>query len=255
MPHHLHPARIALNQIDFEDDSYCLTPWPSSPLPEALAQSIARTGILHPPLLKAKAMNSFQIIAGRKRLQGVRQVLNASRCLCLILPLEIPAPEALILGMEEILSSRPLTLVERSVVLQKARGLLGEQQMNSFFPLLGLSPHTVYDEQLKLLTLEEPILRALHAGHLDEQVAWKFTNLSFIDRMALFETFEYLVLDFHSQQKLAASFGALAKRRNGTIFELLAAPPVRKILDRPGVDPGQKTSDLLATLHQDLADS
>ena len=247
----LQPVQVALKQINFEDASYCLTPWSTSPLPETLAQSIARAGILHPPLLKASALNSFQIIAGRKRLQGVKQVLNGSRCLCLVLPLEAPAFAALLLSLEETLSARPLTPVERSVFLHKARRLLGEGQVAQYVPLLGLPPHTALADQLRLLNLEEPLLEALHAGTLAEQVGWQFAGFPFTDRMALFELFEFLDLDVGAQQQLLASCLARAKQKNSSIFELLADQRVREIIERPGTDLQEKNARLLAWLGRD----
>lgn len=248
MPCHLAASRILLSQIDLEDDTFSLLPWPETEVPDALARSMVRVGLLHPPLLKAAA-GGYRVIAGRRRLQAVKDELKAAGCTCLVLPEQAPDLEGLVLNLEDTLAGRPLSPIERTLFLQKAGRYLDEEQVAvRYFPLLGLTPQTDLRKQIRLLELEEPLLKAVHAGNLEEKVARELGELPFIDRHALFEIIQLVGIGGGEQCKLVKACREEARRKNRSILDLLAAPTVKETLESPGSDPAQKTAALLSLL-------
>lgn len=249
MPPHLAAGRVLLQQIDLDDDTFRLLPWPEDEVPPSLADSIARVGVLHPPLLKAKKAAGYQVIAGRKRLQAVRDELKAAGCTCLVLPAEAPDLEGLAMNFEDTRAARPLSPVERALFLRKAgRHLAQEQIAARYFPLIDLAPGSDLQEQERLLELEEPLLQAVHGGGLEETVARELGGLPFIDRLALFEVIDLVGMAGGGQRRLVAGCRERARQENRAILDLLAAPAAQKILEDPETDPARKTEALLAWL-------
>ncbi|MEJ2031988.1 MAG: ParB N-terminal domain-containing protein [Deltaproteobacteria bacterium] len=248
MPFHLAAFRILLSQIDLEDDTFSLLPWPEIEVPDALARSIVRVGILHPPLLKAAAAG-YRVIAGRRRLQAVQDELKASGCTCLVLPEQAPDLEGLVLNLEDTLAGRPLSPIERTLFLQKVGRYLDEERIAvRYFPLLGLTLQTDSRKQIRLLELEEPLLKAVHAGSLKEETARELGELPFIDRHALFEIIQLVGIGGGEQRQLIEACREEARRKNRSILDLLACPAIKEILESPGNDPAIKTAALLSWL-------
>jgi ParB-like chromosome segregation protein Spo0J len=249
MNHHLAALRVLLKQIDFDDLTFSLVPWPETTVPESMARAVARAGLLQPPLLRAGKSGFFQVIAGRKRLLAARQELSSAGCLCLVLPPETPELETLALALEAALASGSLTPVRRALFLRKAQSFLNQEQLaERFFPLLGLPSDARPAEHCRLLVLEENILQALHAGTLAEQTARELAELPFADRLALFEIIELLQLNVSLQKKLVDGCRELARLDHSSILDLVATPDVREILSHPATTPPQKTAKLMAWL-------
>jgi hypothetical protein len=154
--------------------------------------------------------------------------------------------------LEEILLTRPLTVAEKALFLQKTITLLGEELVRSeFLPRLGLSPepHAI-KQTVSLLDLGDEILQAIHRGEINEKVAGSLMVLQPQDRQVLFTITASLHLSFSNQKKLAVMCRELAGRRNISIAELLADEEVQAILDHRETNPPQKTKKLMAWLHR-----
>lgn len=246
----LNLKNIALPQIDFDDFSYSLSPERDAVPDETLRQSIARYGILHPPIIREHNPGYYTIVAGRKRLLALRALQAESACACLVVSSQVPEVDVFHILLEEIRLTRDFTAVEKAFFLQKISVFLDERLTTSeFLPRLGLAPHSFAIKQtLKLLDLEEPILRLLHHGGIHETVMQDLIVLSPQDRMALFELIASLHLSVSYQKKLLTMCRELASRGNTGIAALLDNDAVRDILQHQESNPPQKTKNLMLWL-------
>lgn len=249
MPPALHFQKIRLAQIDFEDTCFSLFPLPIE-ISDQLKQSLSRVGVLHPPVVKEKYADVFQIVCGNRRLLASRELLDQEACNCLVLPMETSDPDALLLHFEEIIIRRTPSPVEKASFLKKMSGLIGEQKTAEIIlPRIGLTPHYHHTNRLlSLLDLEEPLIRSLHAGLLDEKVALELTKMSFSDRMAIFEIISQLSLSVGKQRRLMNGCRELSARSRTSIMDLLAHEEVNTILGHPEANTPQKSTNLMAWL-------
>jgi len=240
-------ARVPDGQIDFDDDTYSLSPAIEDTISPALLESIKRVGILHPPILKEYDVRSFKVVAGRQRLRAAYEILAMSTVPCVIIPQHIPEHVVLAYGLEEILTQRHPTPVEKAIFLRKALQWLEEKDVaEQFLPLLGLKPHPYHIQHyLKLIRLEDPIILALHEGWLDESVTRELIILPFPDRMALFDLIDVLRLSVSNQKKLVLICRELAMRSNTSILAVLSDPALREIIHHPQANVPQKAANLM----------
>jgi ParB-like chromosome segregation protein Spo0J len=241
---------IPFKVIDLTDITYCLTLRPADSPAPALCRSVQRVGILHPPLLRERANNSYQVVAGRQRLLLARDALGQASCPCLVLAAASNEGQVLEALLAEALATRTLTVVEQALFLQKATPLLGkEETAQRFLPLLERSPHPLQvDRLLELLRLEEPLLDSLHAGELDETVARAMVALPLADRLLLHDVITALKLGVGKQRKLVTACQDLAARHRCTVSELFDMGEVQHILRHPDANLPQKGSNLMAWL-------
>ncbi|OGQ96374.1 MAG: hypothetical protein A2521_09135 [Deltaproteobacteria bacterium RIFOXYD12_FULL_57_12] len=243
-------VRIPFSRIDWEDITFCLAPLLAAEIPENLRRSVTRVGILHPPLVREKKKNTFQVVAGRKRLQAARLLAAQQSCICLILPPTIPEATLFALLLEDNTICRQLTPVEQAIFFQKALHYVDEEEAaRLFLPALELPPHPYHIRRLLgLLELEEPLLLGLHNGFLDESAARELGALPFKDRMTLFEVIQDLRLSVGNQRKLVAICRELATRHRLAVATLLDDQAIRQILASPDANPPQKAANLMAWL-------
>ncbi len=247
---HLTNTRILMRQIDWQDNSFCLSPGKGRPMPETLLDSIARTAILHPPILRKKETDLYQIVSGWKRLQVAKDALNKTALDCLILPYDISEKEALAVALEDAMLSGPLSPAQQAMFCKKALKWQDEKTIaERFLPLLDLAPQPYnVNKFLPLLDLEEQLVDAVHLGFLDATVALEFAKLSFVDRMSLYEVIEYLGLSVSNQKKITVVCRELATRDNTGIMSILGSPAAKEILDHPTANPPQKAANFMKWL-------
>ena len=246
----LQSKKIAIRQIDFEDNTYSLSPLGEIILDPLFKESVQRIGILHPPIVKEKAADTFQIVAGRKRLAASRDLLSLTSCVCLVLPQGTPEHDLFTIILEEIKSTRVPTALERAYCLQKTSNFLSEKEIiEKILPIMGLSQNSYHITQsIKLLDLEEPILLGLQAGILHERVAREMISLSFRDRISLFEIIDYLHLSSSNQVKFLNTCKDIAARNNIGIAEFLEDNEFKQILHHEKSNPPQKTANIMSWL-------
>ncbi len=250
MPPTCRSSLVNLQNIDFEDSTYALAPEGARLPSERLLASIARSGILHPPILKEQGTALLQLVAGRRRLLAAQQTRQLVSTVCLILPKETSPAEALAVSLEETLLRGEASVIEQAIFFAKMVELVGEEKACAFLPQLGLEPHPVNGKKLlQLLSLEDPLLLALHQGFLHEGVARELLQCSFTDRLSLFEVMELLKLSASNQKKLSVTCRELAARSGTTVMAILGRPEAREILAQAGEgNIPQKTARLMQWL-------
>ncbi len=248
MPLQLRATRLPLAQIDLNDDTFALT-IPGAPAADpGLEASIAEIGILHPPIVQEKANSLYRVVAGVKRLRAIGPTRTA--CDCLLLAANTSPAETLAAAFAETCASRPPTALEKAIFMQKGLRWLDEDQVaRRFLPMLGMQgDREQLGRHLKLLQLEEPLLLALQNGTLDETVARELAEMSFIDRMALFDLISLLSLSVGNQRQLVTGCREVAKRNATSITAVLDDQALNAILGHEASNPPQKAGQLMTWL-------
>lgn len=250
MPPTFRSSLVNLQHLNFQDFSNSLTPEEAREPSAELLASVARTGILHPPILRELGGSKLEIVTGRRRLLAAQQTQHSISAICLVLPAETLPAEALAINLEDTLLRGDITVVEQAIFFQKILVHLDENEAaRQFLPALGLEPHRHHlHNLLQLLGLEEHLLGALHEGRLHEGVAKELLALNFTDRLSLYEVMEILSLSVGNQKKITATCRELAARHSTSVMALLCQPEVREILDPQETNIPQKTARLMQWL-------
>ncbi len=243
--------RIRFNQIDFDDDSFSLAPPGVEIITAKLKESIKRTGILHPPIVREKREKCFQIISGRKRLRVAKESGRAC-CDCQVMTSSATILDGLAIALEEMLLNGKINPIEQAIFFQK---ILQETDANEaaerFLPPLGFPPRpNLIKRFISLLDIEGPLIVAVHKGQLDKKVAMELGKLDFGDRMAIFEVITLLHLSVGNQKKLTISSRELAVRTNSSIRRFLSDPEAETILNHPEANLPQKAANLMAWINK-----
>lgn len=242
---------LDISCIDFDDFSYCLSPGREVAPDNLLTESIARHGIIHPPIVKETLSGSHAVVSGRRRLLAFRSLIpRENSCCCMIFSAD--APEAVIFSvlLEEILSRRQLTPIEKALFLQKTSAFLDENAITeNFLARLGL-PRDAGQILLGkiLLDLEEILVQAVHRGDLPESTARELIPLAASDRLAVYEIISTLHLGINYQRKLLTVCRELADREERTIASLLKDTDIQKIISHRDANPPQKAKNLMGHL-------
>ncbi len=250
MPPTFRSSLINLHHINFLDFSNSLTPEEAREPSAELLASVARTGILHPPILREQGRTTMEIVTGRRRLLAAQQTQHNISTICLVLPADTLPAEALAINLEDTLLRGDITVVEQAIFFQKILDHLDENEAaRRFLPALGLEPHRhQLHNLLQLLGLEEHLLGAVHERRLHDGVARELLSLNFTDRLSLYEVMEILSLSVSNQKKITATCRELAARHNTSVMAILSQPEVREILDPQETNIPQKTARLMLWL-------
>lgn len=139
-----------------------------------LRRSIARVGIINPPILRRDGSNKIQIVTGYKRLRAANE-LGMKEVTCRVLMChELSEREAFLVALYENLSMRTFNIIEKALAL-KALGCFYtiEEIIRDYMPLLDL-PRTmqVYNRYLEMEErLSAPIKEALATGKMQIRTA------------------------------------------------------------------------------------
>jgi ParB family chromosome partitioning protein len=250
MPPTFRSSLVNLHHINFQDFSNSLTPEEAREPSAELLASVARTGILHPPILREQGRTTMEIVTGRRRLLAAQQAQHSISIICLVLPADTLPAEALAINLEDTLLRGDITVVEQAIFFEKILDHMDENEAaKRFLPALGLEPHRhQLHNLLQLLGLEEHLLGAVHEGRLHEGVARELLGLNFTDRLSLYEVMEMLSLSVSNQKKISAICRELAARHNTSVMALLCQSEVREILDPRETNIPQKTARLMQWL-------
>jgi hypothetical protein len=126
---------VQISRIDFTDFSYAISPDCDIISDETFKNSIARHGILHPPITRETASGSYVIVTGRKRLVALRSLYpETSACCCLLIPREVPDIDVYSALLEDMQSLMLLEL-EKPIIRAIHGGLLHESVARDLSPL------------------------------------------------------------------------------------------------------------------------
>lgn len=244
-------CKINFQQIDFTDNTFRLTPLEEDIIPDELSASIERIGILHPPIIKEKRDDCYCIISGRKRLLALTEngVKTAD---CLVMGNSASTVNCLAVALEDALTSKTFGPVGRAFFFAKILKEMDKKEAaKKFLPIMSFPPRpALIDKFVSLLQLEKPLLQALHQGELDEKTAVEMVNLSFDERLVLFEVISLLNLSVSNQRKITLACRELATRNNISIRIFLSNNEVDDILNHSSANQPQKVAKLMTWINK-----
>ena len=251
MPPRLHLRTISLQTIDLEDPTYCFSPGEKIVISDDLVESVARFGLIHPPIVKDNPPQGYQVVSGRKRLIVLKEHFGKRQVECLVLSESTPPKTALALSFENLRFKGPVSLMQQAEYITKMLQVTDEREItDSCYPQIGLSHYKYPVRKLVGLTrLEETVKQAIHAGDITVKTALQLADMSFTDRMSLFEIIQYLKLSVGNQKKLMDTCRELAKRDNTSIMNIVADPEIQEALKHDQANIPQKTAALMQILH------
>jgi ParB-like chromosome segregation protein Spo0J len=240
---------ILPSRIDLDDLAFCLAPVGREKISAQLRDSVARCGLIPPPLLTSRDDGKFTVVAGHARLRAFQLIPGAKLGGCLVLPATTPPAILLTLALQDILLRRPATLLEKAICWQKAVDCMGkERAAREFGPQLELTRQLTPARLEKIATLDPKMQEALQAGRLEPKTLFKLMDLDRPDGDILFATIEHLRPSSSNQRKLIEHCLELHHRRKQRIAALLAEPECLAIINHPEANPPQKTAMLMSWL-------
>ncbi|MBU1599652.1 ParB/RepB/Spo0J family partition protein [bacterium] len=222
--------KISVDRIDLEDKTFVFTYGKDL---EGLLLSLKKIGLVNPPLLREKDREKFQIISGYKRILALTKLGKREVKALVYKGDEISDPDAFCLNLYENIGTRALNTIEKSIILNKLLkrfGLKEEEIIQSYLPLVGLSPHkerlSLY---LTLIELEDEIKDALVKERVSLLVAVKLLELSAEERGEVFGLMVQLRLGLNKQREVLTYLWEISRRDNVSILELVRDDSISKI--------------------------
>jgi ParB-like chromosome segregation protein Spo0J len=251
----LHIHKIPLSHIDLNDRTYSMAPFfELEDHSDTVLTHAQNTGILPPPLLQERIADSYRIVGGWARIAAA-QNLGLSSVACHILPKETPELKTFTIALSEAITERQISPMEKAIFFQKVTKFCSAKEAaTAFLPLLELPQRSsVVCKLLTLVSLEQPVAEALHNGLLDEKAAYALLELSFRDRLVLFEVISALRLSVSNQRKLIEYCTDLSLRENSSILTILSSKEVQEIMTHNEANPPQKAANLMFLLQSALS--
>ncbi len=247
---------IAVDLINTTVTQWSLHPWQSEELQPELQASLARCGILHPPLIMADPSGTLVLVSGRKRIEFIKKYTDASQILCLVIDKDASPHVILELILTDQASAGPLSLAEKARFMDMVcRTSMPEDMQKAFLPRLQLkSGRSTLTNLLKILDQDESIIREIHAGRLQERLVTELLSLpQEADRLALILLFKDLRMGDGQQRKFFNLIRDIAFRQGSSIRLFLQQQEILAILTHPQMNIPQKTQHLGNLLQHALA--
>ncbi len=241
---------INLADIKFADNIFSLTPILPDKAPQKLVQSIARVGLLHPPIVSEIAHGIYRIASGRNRLLAAHK-LNVKSCKCFVFGATSHPLDVFNYVYEEA-SHTDIALISKAIFLKKTgKWLNSEELAKKFMAGLGLKGGRFQVEKLQQLAmLEINIQQALLSNQIDEKVCHELVKLDFIDRMGLFDIIISLGLSVGNQRKLLITSREVASRNQASITTFLGQDTLTTILATDSLNIPQRTAAFMTRLEE-----
>ncbi len=253
---HLSFQSIAVDSLDTTATQWSLHPWQSEELPPELQASLARCGVLHPPLILADPSGILVIVSGRRRIEFIKKHTALSRVDCLIIDKDAPPHFILDLILTEQASAGPLSLAEKAQFMAMAsRMSIPQDIQNTFLPKLQLkSGRSTLTNLRKILDQNEIIIREIHDGRMQDRLVSELLSLpEEADRLALTLFFKDLCMGDGQQRKFFNLIRDIAFRQGSSINLFLQQKEIVAILDHQQMNIPQKIQHLGNLLQHALA--
>lgn len=243
-------GEVALQSIDLEDRALMIT---FAPRLEALRASIAKVGILHPPLLQATSPpGRYRVASGYKRIMVLKD-LGAETVTAHLYPSGNDLA-LFSLGLAENLGTRPLNLVEKSLALDRLIHLFGlsrEDVAQQHLPTLelGTDPETL-DLYLSLASLEDDIKESLVRDRISIATAQRLAGLAPADRLAFHRLITDLVPGKNRQLQILTLLLDIVRIERAALSRLLEENEIQRLVHDQTVQTPVRARRVQEALHR-----
>jgi ParB-like chromosome segregation protein Spo0J len=208
-------------------------------------QSVDKVGILNQPLVQEKTGNKMIPVLGRRRLQAACQ-LGISQVEVKIVSDQMPEDEGFLLALWDNLGHRRFDIASTSVVVRRLLELIPREVVaDEFLPLLGVPAKGPRLERLRVIGgLEEPVLRALAIGRIQEKTAFILSGLSPEEQGALLELTDALGMNTNKTAEVVSYLCDLSVFHGRPVLEFLQEEEVRTAIQGDNVPLPQRAARL-----------
>jgi len=220
--------RISLRQIDASDLTFRITTRQDT---ADIEPSIARMGLLHPPVLHSLPQG-FRVVCGFRRITAVRK-LGLKSLSVIVLPPETEMFACVQWAIGENALQRPLNPIEQSRALRLlAASLPANRSLEEEAAVLGLPSNRVLVDKLRRLgRLCRPIQEEVLAERLSLPMALELAAYPEEVAAGLVKLFAALRLGLNRQREMLTLLHEIAAREDRNLGELLAEPLMQSYLD------------------------
>jgi len=247
------PTQISFGNIPFkalhDSSTWNLHPFLDDFIPDTLEKSIAKVGILHPPVVIQTGVEIYDIVGGRKRIQ-CWQKLGKSHFHCHILSPASPKNTILSFLLEDQISGNcPLSIPEMAHYVKLCLDYMGKKEAFEKLSRDNL-PRMDSLKLLCLLELDYAIQRRIHFGQLSDKIIYDLLKLNPEDRSRMVDLIERLQLGGGKQKRLVSLCRDITLRENTSIGTLLDQLEMKKVIEHNEMNIPQKTNRLLSLLQK-----
>lgn len=212
--------------------------------PEALTRSIARVGLLSPPVLTTSSTGTWQVVTGFRRLRAAEQ-LGLSSLPCRTLTQAAPL-DCLEIAIADNAWQRSLNIVEQSRAVVKLGLFLDDPgDLCQIAAEVGLSINPDLTEKLKMIyELPPEVIDEITRGNLGLAMAVDLAGLGDPAAVSLARLFRELKLGLNKQRAVAHRIREIAAREGITIEQLLDEKEISQILSETDGDRAHRAARL-----------
>jgi ParB family transcriptional regulator, chromosome partitioning protein len=243
-------AQLSVKNLPFDSlhDSrtWNLHPFLDDILPDALIKSIAKVGILHPPVV-IQSGACYDVICGRKRIQCAR-ISGQSHFLCFAIPQESSQKTILEFLLEDQRARSPLSLPEMACFLELCLNCMDREEALAMLP--GEILPRLKGRLLSLLEFDSTLQRQIHYGYVTDKIIFDLLKLDRADRRRMVGVIELLQLGGNKQKRLFTLCRDIVLRENIPINSLLDEPDIKAVIEDNGMNIPQMTNRLLSLLQK-----
>ena len=232
---------VLLERIRLEDKTFQVT---TEAAIGTLATSIARLGVMHPPVLLADD-SGYGVVCGFRRIAACKS-LGLSRIPARLLSPNTDKLTCVQLAIAENSLQRPLNLIERSRALVLLSGVYPDpDDLCQAAGVLGLPDNISAIHKLRQLSgLAPEIQEGVLSNVLSMAMALDLGQMEKSSGIGLSTLFGYLKLGLNKQREILTMIQEIAFREHLTVKVILNAPELQQIMVHEKRDRSQKTVHL-----------
>ena len=232
---------VLLERIRLEDKTFQIT---TESAIGALADSIARLGVMHPPVLLADD-SGYEVVCGFRRIAACKSLGLSSISARLLSP-DTDKLTCVQLAIAENSLQRPLNLIETSRALVLLSGFFSAaDDIRRVACMLGLPDNFSAIHKLRQLSgLAPEIQQGVLSNVLSMAMAIELGQMEKSSGIGLSTLFGYLKLGLNKQREILTMIQEIAFRENLTVGDILNSPDLQQILVHEKWDRSQKTVHL-----------
>ncbi|MCX7973109.1 MAG: ParB N-terminal domain-containing protein [Candidatus Aminicenantes bacterium] len=238
---------VCLEAINLKEKKFCLSPFIDY---QKLVPSIARVGLLVPPLVKS-IDNGLMVISGWRRVLACYD-LKIETIPILLTSAEATDLDLLVQVIEENVTTRSLSLAEKAEAISKLQqfGLSEAKIMADFFPRFSLPQKREYFQLLTQVATQgsEELKRFLHQQEISMEALAIFLTFPPEAQKKLIPFLQ--TLSYSQRREIVFYFQEIASRDGCSVEDLLKNKEILAFFDHSEVSSRSKSEALIEWLRQ-----
>ena len=166
-----------------------------------LIESMARLGLLRPPIIKSH-QNGYELLCGTKRLAALGILEYPSPIACLLVNKDVSWEDLLLLVAEDQIQSGPLSPIQAARFIALCNKWLEQPEEYQVLSRVTSTTSTMQRSRLlSLLELEKPVRASIHQDQISEKTGFSMATMSSTERIFVHDLFISLSLNGNKQRR------------------------------------------------------